>query len=167
MRAVTLVPVALPVSPEGLLDCAGLTRAGWYSYDLLDNFGRNSAYRIIPELRDIKPGDVIRRSPDGKKGMLVDAIDPPHSMVWSTPASTSWTWLLESRSDGTTRVITRVRSRYQWFSPSIVFSALVEFADIWMMRRMLLNIRGRVEAGTNPTDEFLHAARPTVEPRAP
>jgi hypothetical protein len=40
-------------------------------------------------------------------------------------------------------VITRVRSRYQWFSPSIAFSALLEFGDIWMMREMLLNLRRR------------------------
>ncbi len=30
-------------------------------------------------------------------------------------------------------------------SPSMAFSALLEFGDIWMMRRMLLNIRERAE----------------------
>jgi hypothetical protein len=29
----------------------GVTRAGWYSYDLFDNLGKPSAERIIPELQ--------------------------------------------------------------------------------------------------------------------
>jgi hypothetical protein len=36
-------------------------------------------------------------------------------------------------------------TRYRWFPPSILFSTLLEFGDIWMMRRMLLNIRDRAE----------------------
>ena len=47
----------------------GLTRAGWYSYDLLDNLGRPSARRIIPELQDLEPGDIVPMSPDGRQGM--------------------------------------------------------------------------------------------------
>ena len=31
------------------------------------------------------------------------------------------------------------------FSRAIAFSMLLEFADIWMMRRMLLNLRDRAE----------------------
>ena len=31
----------------------GYGRAGWYSYDLLDNLGRPSAERIIPELQQL------------------------------------------------------------------------------------------------------------------
>ena len=46
---------------------------------------------------------------------------------------------------GSTRLLTRVRSRYRWLSPSIAFSMLLEFADVWMMRKMLLNLRDRAE----------------------
>lgn len=31
-------------------------------------------------------------------------------------------------------------------SPTILFSALLEFADIWMVRKMLLNLRERIQA---------------------
>jgi hypothetical protein len=62
----------------------GLTRAGWYSYDILDNLGRRSAWRIIPELQKLAPGGVIPMSPDGKQGMNVHSIDAPHSMIWGT-----------------------------------------------------------------------------------
>jgi hypothetical protein len=128
-----------------------VNRAGWYSYDWLDNLGRPSARQVIPELQDIEVGDLMPMSPDGKHGIRVHALEPPYSMIWGTPGDTSWAWLLDGNPDGTTRVISRVRSRYRWLSPSIAFSVLLEFADIWMMRRMLLNLRERVEGASQAT----------------
>jgi hypothetical protein len=121
----------------------GLTRAGWYSYDLLDNLGRPSARRIVPELQGLAPGDIVPMSPNGKQGMKVLSVDAPTSMVWGDPGGTTWAWQLDKTESGGTRLVTRVRSRYQWLSPSIAFSLLVEFGDIWMMRKMLLNLRER------------------------
>lgn len=124
----------------------GLTRAGWYSYDLLDNLGRPSARRILPEFQDLQPGDIVPMSPDGKQGMTVHSINAPQSMVWGEPGGTTWAWQLDEAGPGSTRLITRVRSRYRWLSPSIAFSVLVEFGDIWMMREMLLNLRERASS---------------------
>jgi hypothetical protein len=124
---------------------AGLTRAGWYSYDLLDNLGRRSAQRIIPELQHLAPGDIVPMSPDGKQGIGVYSLDAPTSMVWSAPGETSWAWQLDARPDGTTRLVTRIRSRMQPNPRSIAFYAVVEIADIWMIRKMLLNLRERAE----------------------
>ncbi|WP_418606201.1 hypothetical protein [Georgenia sp. SUBG003] len=90
-------------------------------------------------------------SPDGRHGIRVHSMDPPSSMIWGTPGDTTWTWQLDPRQDGRTRVITRVRSRYRWLSPAILFSALLEFGDIWMMRKMLLNLRDRAEGSTTST----------------
>lgn len=128
-----------------------MNRAGWYSYDLLDNLGRPSARELIPELLDIEVGDLMPMSPDGKHGIPVVSLDPPNAMVWGTPGDTSWAWVFEAQPDGTTRLITRIRSHYQWSSPSIAFSMLLEFGDIWMIRRMLLNLRERVEAAARTT----------------
>jgi hypothetical protein len=55
--------------------------------------------------------------------------------------------------EGTTRLITRVRSHYKWPSPSIAFSLLLEFGDIWMMRKMLLNPRERATTSHIQRDE--------------
>ena len=98
-----------------------------------------------PEFQHLAPGDVVPMSPNGKHGMRVQHVDAPHSMIWGTPGDTTWAWQLEERPDGSTRLITRVRSRYRWFSPSVAFSLLLEFADVWMMRKMLLNLRARSE----------------------
>lgn len=142
-RAITIAAPPEEVWPW--LVQIGLTRAGWYSYDILDNLGRPSARRIIPEFQSLAPGDVVPMSPDGKQGMEVISMDEPHSMIWGTPGETTWLWQLDANADGSTRLITRVRSRYRWLSPSIAFSALIEFGDIWMMRKMLLNLRDRAE----------------------
>ncbi|WP_297343151.1 hypothetical protein [Amnibacterium sp.] len=130
----------------------GVTRAGWYSYDILDNLGRRSARRVIPELQHIAPGDIIPMSPDGKQGIRVHSMDAPRSMVWGQAGGTTWAWQLDETADGGTRLVSRVRSRYQWLSPSVAFSALLEFGDIWMMRKMLMNLRERVTA-TRPGKE--------------
>ena len=63
--------ITIEARPEDIwpwLVQVGVSRAGWYSYDHLDNLGRPSARRIIPELQGLKPGDVLPMSPDGKQG---------------------------------------------------------------------------------------------------
>ncbi len=147
--------ITIQAQPEDIwpwLAQVGVNRAGWYSYDLLDNLGRPSAREIIPQLQDIRIGDIMPMSPDGKHGIPIHALNPPYSMIWGTPDDTSWAWLLDPQPNGTTRVITRIRSRYRWLSPTILFSMLLEFADIWMIRRMLLSLQERVETtATMPT----------------
>jgi hypothetical protein len=123
----------------------GLGRAGWYSYDLLDNLGRPSARTIVPELQDLKVGDVVPMSPDGRAGPRVIAIDPGRSMVWGAPGEVTWAWVLELSGGSGTRLLTRIRIRYRWLHPSIVFNLLIEFADIVMIRRMLLSLKARAE----------------------
>ena len=124
----------------------GVTRAGWYSYDRLDNFGRPSAREIIPALQARSVGDVMPMSPDGRQGVQVLAMDLPRSMMWGTLPDTTWLWFIEPGADGTTRLISRIRKRYRWLSSSIAFALLIEFVDIWMIRKMLLNLRQRAEA---------------------
>jgi hypothetical protein len=152
-RAITIQATPEQIWPWLLQ--VGVTRAGWYSYDLLDNLGRPSARDIIPALQARAEGDIVPISPDGRQGLKILSLDLPRSMLWGTLPDTSWLWLMEPRPDGTTRLITRIRMRYRWLSPSIAFSLLVEFADIWMIRRMLLNLRERAESlsvtGSSPS----------------
>jgi hypothetical protein len=97
------------------------------------------------ELLHLVPGDVVPMSPDGRQGIEVHPLEAPTSMVWSSPGETSWTWQLDPLPHGSTRLITRIRSRMRPTPRSIAFYAVVEIADIWMIRRMLLNLRERAE----------------------
>jgi hypothetical protein len=146
-NATRAISIAAP--PEAVwpwLVQVGTTRAGWYSYDLLDNLGHPSARRIIPELQRLAPGDVVPMDPAGTKGLAVHSVDRPHSMIWGTPGDTSWLWQLEPGPAGSTRLITRIRSRIRWSPMSIAFAVLIEAADFWMIRKMLVNLRQRAEA---------------------
>jgi hypothetical protein len=101
----------------------GVGRAGWYSYDILDNLGRKSAETIVPEWQDPRPGDVIAMSPDGKQGMLVKEFEPNVRMLWwDQPGDTTWLWEIVALDESTSRLITRVRMRYRWRSPAAVFN---------------------------------------------
>jgi hypothetical protein len=142
-RAITVH--ARPESIWPWLVQVGVGRGGWYSYDVLDNLGRQSAWHILPEFQALAPGDTVPMSPDGSQGIQVLSMEAPCTMVWGSPGDTTWVWRLVPLPDGSTRLLTRVRARYRWTSPAIAFSALLEFGDIWMMRRMLLNIRERAE----------------------
>lgn len=151
--------VTIQARPEDIwpwLVQMGMTRAGWYSYDWLDNLGKPSAQHIIPELQHIAVGDVIPMSPNGKAGQRVKAFEPNQWMLWwDNKGDATWLWGLSPQDDSHTRLITRVRLSYRWTSPMILFNLLVEFTDIVMMRKCMLSIKQRVECACRQTPEFV------------
>lgn len=132
----------------------GITRAGWYSYDWVDNLGRPSARRIIPELQHLAVGDVIPLSPDGKAGLWVKAFELNQWMLWGdNKGDVTWYWGLYPQDDSHTRLITRVRNQYRWTSPTILFSLPMDVGDIVMMRKCMLGIKQRAERASRQTAE--------------
>lgn len=124
-----------------------VNRAGWYSYDLLDNLARRSAESILPEHQNIQVGDLIPMSPDGKDGQYVkDFSDNEWMLWWDKTGDNSWAWGIYSEGEAYSRLVTRVRVKYRWLSPSILFNLLIEFFDILMMRKCMLGIKRRAEA---------------------
>lgn len=127
----------------------GFGRGGWYSYDLLDNLGRHSAERILPELQHIEVGDLIPMGPGEGTGMWVKDFVPDRSALWWDKKNqlTTWAWALDPMPDGRTRLVTRVRSSASWRHPMTLFWLLmVEVADFPMMRKCLLGVKRRAEA---------------------
>lgn len=124
----------------------GHKRAGWYSYDWVDNLGRPSAERIIPDLQNLKVGDLIPISPDVKMGFWVKALEPNRWMLWwDKVGDTTWLWGLYPLDENRTRLITRVRMQYNWLSPMILFDLALDIGDIVMMRKCMLGIKWRAE----------------------
>jgi len=141
----------------------GFGKAGWYSYDLLDNFGRPSAKQIIPEFQHLQAGDLVPMyqgigAPEGV-GMKVKAIEPERWILWwdDNTQDTTWTWALYPTDRQQTRLVTRVRMRYRWTKPTILFSLLVEFTDLVMMRKCLLGIKQRAESPAATTRDLASA----------
>jgi proline iminopeptidase len=59
----------------------GVDRAGWYSWDRLDNLGRHSAQEIHPEWQEIAIGDRFVATPNGSMWWEVAACEPERLLV--------------------------------------------------------------------------------------
>lgn len=168
-RAITIKAPAADVWPW--LVQIGTGRAGWYSYDWLENLlpesargsGIINAERIIPELQHLEVGDSVPLSPT--TGFTVVEIEPTRALALhatmdlltglpvesntlkrGTYLDGSWTFVLRPLDEGTTRLIARVRYDYQprlW--GALIALLLLEPAHFVMERKMLLGIKQRAE----------------------
>jgi hypothetical protein len=127
-----------------LVQMGGYTRAGWYSYDRFDNAGKPSAERIIPELQDLRVGDVMLTSPG--EGFTVRAIEPGRAIVLDIDRRGSRITsvpLLDALPDGRTRLVFRVRARFR--PRHRIYAALFDVGDFVFMRKQMLGIKERAE----------------------
>ena len=67
----------------------GWRRAGWYSYDRIDNDRIPSADRIMPELQELRPGDFVPEGPGA--GWVVTTVEPGRLLVLTPPTAGSAT----------------------------------------------------------------------------
>ena len=101
----------------------GAGRAGWYSYDRIDNGGTASLDRIAPELQEIAVGDVFPAMPGVTEGFVVLGFHAGRYLILGWPSSagtqpiTTWAFLLEEPSPGRTRLIVRVRGGNSYRPP--------------------------------------------------
>lgn len=131
----------------------GAGRAGWYSYDAIDNGGKRSAERIIPELQTIEVGYLFPWLPGASEGFILLACEPGHALVLGAPAPdgstiVTWAFVLEARTDGTSRLIVRARGSraYRLHGlPEWVTRWLVPPGHFVMQRKQLLGIARRAE----------------------
>lgn len=129
-------------------------RAGWYSYDLLDNGRRPSARQIVPALQDIAVGTLFPAAPGATDAFTVLAFERDRFLVigWQPPARppvVTWAFVLEPLPDEGTRLIVRVRAAadYQFRGlPAWLTTRLVPTVHAAMQRKQLLGIAERAEA---------------------
>jgi hypothetical protein len=147
-RATRAVTIEAP--PEAVwpwLAQIGFGRAGFYSYDLLDNLGRPSAEEIVARHQALAVGDLAApmASPaNSQNSFRVFGFEPNRWLGWSKPGST-WVWKL-TPVDGGTRCRLVVRLAESYLLPAALASApLLEIADFPMMRKQLLGIKRRAE----------------------
>ena len=132
----------------------GAGRAGWYSYDALDNGGQPSAWRIVPELQHIAVGSVFPALPGIREGFVVFALEPQRSLVlaWPNPEgrpSVTWAFVLEPSRRPTTRLIVRVRADegYRFHRlPKWLSGPAIRFVHFVMQRKQLIGIAQRAES---------------------
>jgi hypothetical protein len=131
----------------------GFGRAGWYSYDWLDNLGRKSASTIHDEWQTVESGDKIPAGPTSFTATIVDA--PRHFVLeiqslgkkspklHFTLAYELLAYELRDDPQGT-RLVTRMRSRINLPLGSLFEKLILGPGDGIMLRRQLLNIKKNV-----------------------
>ncbi len=144
--------ISLRAEPDevfGWLAQMGFGRAGWYSYDLVDNLGRRSADRLVPSWQVRAAGDTV---PGGPIAFDVTHLDRPDHLVLAVLDRTmpghridfSLAYRLRSRPepDGGTRLVSRARMRVTGPLGRPATIAL-GIGDGLMVRRQLLGLARR------------------------
>jgi hypothetical protein len=144
----------------------GCDRAGFYSWDRLDNGGRPSATEIHPEWQTLEVGDRMLCTPDGHWWFKVERLEPERVLVLRSSidvrrripfASTGprpryfvdgvWTFVLDEIPEGQTRLVVRsfgaVRPRLLL---GAVNAVLADPAHVIMQTRQLRNLKRRAES---------------------
>jgi hypothetical protein len=126
----------------------GFGRAGWYSYDWLDNLGRKSATTIHDEWQSVEAGDKI---PSGPISFIAAIVDAPRHFVLEIQSlgkkspKLHFTLAYELRDNPQgTRLVTRMRSRINLPLGSLFEKLILGPGDGIMLRRQLLNIKKNV-----------------------
>lgn len=126
----------------------GCQRAGWYSWDVLDNAGKPSADHIIPELQNLAVGDVLPARPTGADGFKVLRIVPERALVLGGIAPSwqgTWAFVLEPLTSGKTRLITRYRAAYPPSARMAMLLPVLKTVHAVMERKQLRTIKQRAE----------------------
>lgn len=129
------------------------TRAGWYSYDWLDNGGRPSATHVMPALQSATIGTLFPALPGATDGFKALVVEPARVLVLGWPSRGSaplvtWAFVLEPHV-GTTRLLVRVRGAQDYRFHSLPRSLSIRAArcvHFVMQRRQLLGIARRAES---------------------
>jgi hypothetical protein len=125
----------------------GCRRAGWYSYDGLDNGGVPSADRILPDLQHVEVGDIFPMMPTADDRFVVRGVEPERVLVLGDDAgSMSWAFVLEPAGARGTRLITRSRGSYDRLALGLLLKVMWHPVHFGMQRRQLLNLKRLVEA---------------------
>jgi hypothetical protein len=97
----------------------GSGRAGWYSYDFIDNNGAPSSWSIVPEHQCVAVGDVFPALPEANDAFLVSAVDAERELVLTASSSdgellVTWDFVLEPLASAQARLIVRARVAPAW-----------------------------------------------------
>jgi proline iminopeptidase len=140
----------------------GTGRAGWYSWDRLDNGGRTSAHELDPRWAHIQTGDRLATVP-GRSWFDVAHVEPGRSLVLRASldlrgrpfepgrrprafVDARWEFFLDPQDDGTTRLIVRSGAAGGPRPLSDIFDYVFWHpAHVVMQVRQLHQLRLRVE----------------------
>lgn len=137
----------------------GFRRAGWYSYDWLEQLAGagqfaegHSATHVLPRFQGLKVGDIVPMS--RWTGMEVVELQPARALVLRSVVDeehpawglSSWAFVLEPVGEQQTRLLVRGRAAAdprKWAAR--LLGQLIELPHFVMERRMMLGLKQRAE----------------------
>lgn len=112
----------------------------------MDNAGIKSSEIILTKFQKIETGQFIPFTPDQKNGMWVKDFKEYKYILWvDKVAMATWIWYLYPIQDSYTRLVTRLRTKYNWKGICIIYYILYDFGDIIMMSKCMKGIKKRAE----------------------
>lgn len=158
----------------------GYRRAGFYSMDRIERLlglrGIKSTRQIVPELQQLKVGDLIPFGPQGLRAPVL-AIEPLRVLALGgyDPQNGGATWVFElhPEDEHTTRLVTRTRARWPNWNLRAILSQrpggpdmpapnlmrdlpmylFFEPGSFLLLRQMLIGIKQRAETVARDTRE--------------
>lgn len=153
-RIVATRCITIPAPPEKVfpwLRQMGFGRAGWYSYDWIDNLGRKSATTIQEHWQTLNAGETL---PGGVADFEAVIVDPPRALVMrlvqrgTASRRVDFTLAYELRDcPAGTRLVTRMRARIDTPGGKIIEKFLLAPGDGILLRKQLLNVAARASKG--------------------
>jgi len=137
---------APPVKVFPWLRQMGFGRAGWYSYDWIDNLGRQSARTIVDEWQHLQQGGLVPGGPLSFMATIVEPNDAFCILQTSSRVRFSLAFHLRAEHHGGTRLVSRARAALDFPAGAFVARQVLEPGDGVMVRRQLLGIKERAEA---------------------
>ena len=97
----------------------GAGRAGWYSWDAIDNGGKPSSTSILAAFQTVAAGDIMPATPGARDAFVVTFVDPPRDLVLTVPdghggSAVAWEHRLEPLDSNRTRLIVRGHASSRW-----------------------------------------------------
>jgi hypothetical protein len=136
------------------------SRAGWYSYDSLDNNGQLSATSILPKLQHLATGMIFPALPGATERFTLLSFEPERFLVLgcilpdSSMPLVTWALVLDDVEANITRLIVRVRAAplYEFRClPRWIAKHVIPVVHFIMQRKQLLGIAERAERAAHPS----------------
>jgi len=125
-------------------------RAAPYSYDGIDNGGRQSPRTLTPGLEQLEPGQKVMEI------FRLESFEADEQITIATPAGGRGEWLfgalrctywLRPEDTSRTRLLVKLRIAPARGAAARVAKAALAWGDLVMMRRQLLNLKALAERG--------------------
>lgn len=128
----------------------GEQRGGFYSYDFIDRLigmKVHSAHRILPRFQKLEVGDAL----DREGNIIVRQIDPGRSLVIGPgkeveDVDSTWSIAVYPEGDGQTRLISRVRPKFDLGTlKGVLMFAILDVGQLIMEMKWLREIKKHAE----------------------